>query len=210
MREKRLASKRYGQATYPRVCEWCWVAFDALSPSARGCCGTHGVYVRTYGPASQSREIAPWRQAPRIPTDVEAGIREARRPKFVSARCPWCASFFVSQVYPGSPSPRFCQEACSKRHHKAKRRSRLRGAAIVRRRLVFDRDRWRCWICEAEALDVPVPDPLAATLDHIIPLSLGGMHEESNVMTAHFACNARRGNSMSFKKLPAPPVPIES
>ena len=37
-----------------------------------------------------------------------------------------------------------------------------------------------------------VPDLLAPTLDHLIPLSQGGLHVLANVATAHFICNSRK------------------
>jgi len=36
------------------------------------------------------------------------------------------------------------------------------------------------------------PDALAATIDHIIPLSQGGTNEKINVQLAHFECNWKK------------------
>lgn len=38
-----------------------------------------------------------------------------------------------------------------------------------------------------------MPDRLAPTLDHIIPLAAGGTHEPSNCQCAHFSCNSAKG-----------------
>lgn len=60
---------------------------------------------------------------------------------------------------------------------------------------VFERDHWLCMICLAPVdKDRVVPDPLAATVDHTIPLSKGGEHVMSNVRCAHFACNSILGD----------------
>lgn len=57
------------------------------------------------------------------------------------------------------------------------------------------RDRWRCGICGKKVnRGFRVPHPLAATLDHIVPMSLGGGHVRSNVHLAHFRCNTLKGN----------------
>lgn len=60
---------------------------------------------------------------------------------------------------------------------------------------LFDRDRSRCQICNKKLnLKRVVPHPLAATVDHIIPLSCGGTHEYKNVQLACFQCNSLKGN----------------
>jgi 5-methylcytosine-specific restriction endonuclease McrA len=43
-------------------------------------------------------------------------------------------------------------------------------------------------------MDSKVPDRLAPTIDHIVPLARGGTHEPSNVQSAHFICNALKGD----------------
>ena len=35
--------------------------------------------------------------------------------------------------------------------------------------------------------------PLCASLDHVVPLSLGGGHTRDNVQCAHWLCNSLRG-----------------
>jgi 5-methylcytosine-specific restriction endonuclease McrA len=36
-------------------------------------------------------------------------------------------------------------------------------------------------------------DPMSATIDHIIPISLGGRHCAENVQLAHRICNNKKG-----------------
>lgn len=50
--------------------------------------------------------------------------------------------------------------------------------------LVFDRDRWACVHCAS---------PAALTIDHIVPWSKGGLHEETNFQTLCRRCNSRKG-----------------
>lgn len=60
---------------------------------------------------------------------------------------------------------------------------------------IFERDLWICGLCrEPVDKDIPWPDLLCATLDHIIPMSRGGDHVESNVQLAHFLCNLMKRN----------------
>ena len=52
-----------------------------------------------------------------------------------------------------------------------------------------------CWLCGGViATDLPHLDPMAFTLDHVIPVSLGGaVDDPRNVRPAHRACNMKRG-----------------
>lgn len=63
-----------------------------------------------------------------------------------------------------------------------------------RRLQIYERDNWTCAICD-EPIDreAPVNEGRAPSLDHIVPRSLGGGHESSNLRTAHRDCNAGRG-----------------
>lgn len=64
----------------------------------------------------------------------------------------------------------------------------------INRRAVFERDKWTCHLCDRTvARTKSVPHPRAATIDHLIPLALGGTHTLANVATACFECNTRKG-----------------
>lgn len=66
-------------------------------------------------------------------------------------------------------------------------------------RAIYERDGWRCQMCKRQCkrhflvskLDRR-PHPRSPTLDHIVPLSLGGNHNPSNVQLACFECNTRK------------------
>lgn len=77
-----------------------------------------------------------------------------------------------------------------------KRRALKKGAAAERivPLEVFERDGWLCGICSG-AVDPEraYPDPLSPSLDHIVPLSMGGAHSLANTQLAHLGCNVRKG-----------------
>lgn len=55
---------------------------------------------------------------------------------------------------------------------------------------VFEDDNFTCYICE-EVLspDTPHDNPKSLSIDHVVPLSKGGLDERDNVRTACLACN---------------------
>ncbi|QXC61616.1 HNH endonuclease [Aquihabitans sp. G128] len=76
------------------------------------------------------------------------------------------------------------------------RRVRLDAATIERfdPLEIFERDEWICQLCD-EPVDRALkhPDPLGASLDHVLPLAAGGGHSRANTQLAHWICNVRKG-----------------
>ena len=60
---------------------------------------------------------------------------------------------------------------------------------------VFARDKWICQICfkpvRPESID-PY-DPLRVSLDHRLPIAMGGPHTIVNLQTSHLVCNTTKG-----------------
>jgi len=83
-----------------------------------------------------------------------------------------------------------------------RRQALIRGATapgeLINRMDVFERDGWVCGLC-----DTPVdpslnyPDRMSVSLDHIVPVSLGGMHSMANVQCAHLFCNLSKNNRVA-------------
>lgn len=60
---------------------------------------------------------------------------------------------------------------------------------------IFERDNWTCQLCyEPIDPDLRYPDREAASVDHIVPVSLGGDDTTDNVQASHLACNAGKHN----------------
>lgn len=135
----------------------------------------------------------------------------ARRPKpHIPITCPWCKQDFVQNIR----SQKYCCTACRQKDRNEKNRSigsskvaaMLRGRTHARRCAKFSRkyeivdpmdvhtrDGWVCQICMAPVCkDSVFPDPLSATVDHIVPLSRGGDHVMNNLQTAHWMCNSAK------------------
>lgn len=77
-----------------------------------------------------------------------------------------------------------------------RRRARKRAAFVapVVEAELLERDDWICQLCGGRLdLEARCPSPLAAVIDHVLPLFLGGTHEPGNCQAAHFLCNSIKG-----------------
>lgn len=67
---------------------------------------------------------------------------------------------------------------------------------------VAHRDRWVCGICNqpVESRQYRPDDIWSPTVDHVVPISLGGSDEPENLRLAHMICNSVRGNDVCVSK----------
>lgn len=91
----------------------------------------------------------------------------------------------------------FCSDKCMNRFLNRvakKKRSELMKSLFIRPvsfKKIYKRDRGVCKICGLPVAYDKSPEKIwAATIDHIIPLSLGGTHEPGNCQLAHRLCNS--------------------
>lgn len=92
---------------------------------------------------------------------------------------------------------KYCSYKCSRKETKRTRRARKRDAYVdaVRFIDIYLRDKGKCQLCGKKInLKHKSSHPMSASLDHMIPLSLGGTHEPKNVQLAHMICNSLKGN----------------
>ena len=137
-----------------------------------------------------------------------------------SGVCAQCGEFFASDAR----NAKHCSISCGNRsrkgrrplapkkkptteqnrRHYEKRRAAKAGvdARDVDRQAIFERDKWRCQLC-GKRVDgsLVFPHPQSKSLDHIIPISLGGPHSPENVQLAHLSCNRRKSNRGSGEQL---------
>ena len=52
---------------------------------------------------------------------------------------------------------------------------------------------WKCHICHGPIQLLPESYSQQATLDHVVPLALGGWHDFTNLRPAHQSCNSAKG-----------------
>lgn len=79
----------------------------------------------------------------------------------------------------------------------SKRKQQIRNGDFINSHDVFEFYDWVCIICnDGIDPDVPWPEKMSATLEHILPLSKGGTHTWDNVAPAHLLCNTRKDNEV--------------
>lgn len=110
--------------------------------------------------------------------------------------CVWCGESLPRTM---RADAKFCSSDCNMRAHRTTRNFRRRmGVESTRPRKnplinfgqIAERDKWRCGLCGgAVSKTRQHPDPLAASIDHIVPLSQGGTNEPANLQLAHLRCN---------------------
>lgn len=121
-----------------------------------------------------------------------------RQPQF-SKTCAFCGQSFI-----GTARRRFCTPICGTKWHRDIHRhaKRLMGSGPrvdpVLRQEIAERDGWVCALC-ASPVDPALhgTNAIAPSLDHIVPISLGGTHTRDNLQLAHFGCNSRKGNRVT-------------
>lgn len=142
----------------------------------------------------------------RVKTYYQSNL-EARRKASRDAHTPappvkWCA--LCAGPIRNRPDSRYCIATIECRRAAARDRASLRRArmaGVTHERFksveVYDRDGWVCQLCD-EPVDQAArhPDPMSASLDHIIPIARGGSHTRANTQLAHLMCNILKGTKI--------------
>lgn len=186
-------------------CEWCGAEFTAVSRAKRFCGGTCKARACT-ARAAASGKLDEW----------TAATLDRKRRKPESSVCQQCGVTFWQRH-----RRRYCSPKCRNRAFAVRRRDkpeykkaklgydqarRARKHTDLVERFgsdeVFDRDRYICHICGVKCNpQLRVPEPLAPTLDHLVPLAKGGAHTLANVACACFTCNSVKGDRGSGEQL---------
>lgn len=113
-------------------------------------------------------------------------------------QCAWCADAIPREM---RLDARFCSDSCNSAAHAATRKAwqrmgyTKRQGPIVLRGYLGTRDGWCCGHCGLTInAGLRYPDPLAPSIDHVIPLSQGGTHDTANLRLVHLRCNCSRRN----------------
>lgn len=189
-----------------RCCQWCSHELPAGSSARRRYCSNSCRARAGDSRARESGRATEW--------DAKQRARRPRKPDCVE--CSQCGSTFERR----SNSRRYCSDECrnrsfydsrveksgyreSRARYDKERLDRIRDQSVgapFTSSEVFERDGFRCYLCGTLCdRAAAVPSPLAATVDHKVPLSRGGEHSLVNVGCAHFACNCRKSDRLDWE-----------
>lgn len=89
------------------------------------------------------------------------------------------------------------------KEERSRRARRARLAGVEREPYttaeIAERDGYRCWLCGgAVDMGLKFPHRESASVDHVVPLSLGGDDTRPNVRLAHLGENVSRGNRVDY------------
>lgn len=162
-------------------------------PASRNCahCGksfTPGRKDQVYCPAGAGSFCA--QKAYQARRAAGEPLRQVEQTK----TCQECGESFTAQ----KSNARWCSQRCRRRftsREESRRRGPIRPESAPYTDLeIFERDKWRCHLC-GKKVDQAISrrSPEGASIDHLIPLSLGGADAPANVATAHNRCNREKG-----------------
>lgn len=125
---------------------------------------------------------------------VEKLERLAAKP--VARSCVNCGLDFPNTV---RVDAKFCSANCNSSAHAVVRKMAKRANSAKPRGItkasIGNRDGWLCGLCGGTVDKTRKhPDPLCPSIDHIVPLSLGGTNEAANLQISHLVCNLRKRN----------------
>lgn len=176
------------------------------SPRIVACrdCGTDVIAGRAGLPPER---CAPCRTARRKAWDHQNRPRKTerqaeRRRACIATRAPWGGQTLVcvicsvefSRRSPKGPTPQRCPlcVAFALAVGLLARQGRMSGGQGFLAAEIFERDGHRCYLCGGVCSGA-YPAPMAASLDHVMPIARGGLHTRDNVRTAHLLCNMSKG-----------------
>ena len=123
--------------------------------------------------------------------------------------CSECGMAFIAGRHSHALCSDRCRAAVKKRHRKVskynrkqRKRAQRGGGDKVIPAEVFNRDGWRCQRCGKKVRQQKKKHShLDAHVDHILPLSKGGLHAMANVQTLCRACNCDKGSEVGGDQL---------
>ena len=192
------AERAAARAALGRKCQQCGVGIDDRNRQARFC-------------SALCSDIAAGRRRAEPLTEIECALEECQVVFTPKSRIQKCCCTHHGQVHynrvsraTGRQKPEPWSDRRRANHHKRRALKKKLPAADIRPLDIYERDSWTCGLCgDGIDPDTAWPDPLSASLDHILPLSKGGHHVPENVQAAHLSCNVRKGNRVEADAMSA-------
>ena len=165
----------------------------------------------------KAREFGAWENYQTILKEAQDALkaeqerkRQARKPKPIGKTCVVCGAKFETL----NPAQRTCSKRCGKRLSYARKQHRIPKKQIVDKDItleaLYKRDSGVCYlcggVCDWEDKNEKGCGSCYPSIDHVTPISRGGMHSWSNVKLAHLACNIAKSDSVITGELATVPA----
>lgn len=128
---------------------------------------------------------------------------ELRQGLAFERQCVECSGLFTAK----KDNAKWCSNICrirTSRRDESRRRTPGSGGSLYSDLQIFERDGWICQICYLPVdRSIARTDPDGATIDHVIPISVGGTDDSENVATAHWRCNREKSDRVRPEDLAA-------
>lgn len=175
------------------VCKGCSNRLRLQKPTPCSGCGQllarrDGHVVRMCQECADKAQIALAAEKQRL-RDEQIAEQERR---VASSICQWCQQSFVA----ARMGRRYCSKRCQSTANTRQKKARRRGASGTLPSLwaIYARDGGICQLCRKKVnRSIQPPHSRSASLDHIVPLAVGGSHDSINIQLAHFGCNSAKG-----------------
>lgn len=120
--------------------------------------------------------------------------------------CSYCGAFYF-----GFEKDRFCSDECRQRNSKRnanryretkKKRCRTDESKYINLVSLYQRDKGICWLCGKPCdMSLDTNDNYYPSIDHVVPVSKGGMDRWDNVRLAHRICNMIKSNMIGMGEI---------
>lgn len=181
---------------------WCKACFADYNSGRQRTCPPHENRVcsycgTTYSPRQLKTQAAFCSRECKDKAHKAAlmAARHAAKRLLPDRSCLWCAATMPKTM---RSDAFYCSAQCNSAAHAvtrkiAKRAGTTKSDVLLSRAYIAERDGWRCGICGGRVSpDRSHPDPLAPSIDHVVPLARGGTNDLSNLQLAHLRCNLRK------------------
>ena len=214
IREKyRKENELYNKYDKERKCKYCGKDISDRPLGAIYCDNNCGYMFRyfettTNMPIDEYRKMIAEQKEQRLARlEIEAKARRIARTK--TKVCKWCGDEFTTDI----PHKLTCSDTCRRKRSYKKRDKRINSDNTVDYDItlpkLYKRDLGICYLCHSKTdpTDIVrypthvIAGPHYPSVEHVIPISKGGLHAWDNVKLACKQCNSTKSDSVDEREL---------
>ena len=180
-------------------CRWCGDMMPITQTTGHTCSDSCSVMMT---------RVRAW-ASDRGTSAIASGVVDRYKETISAQICKECGTEYI----PTTSGRMYCSDRCaSKRYsriHTPRRRARYTLSVLYKHPkidsvdpyAIFRRDKWTCYICgrNTPKRKRGTYEPSAPELEHIVPLSKGGAHNEHNLACSCRECNQSKSDLITFR-----------